>query len=423
MFYKIAHFLRNEYIFAILSRMISICMSMFHSILIARYLGASLRGSMSYISGIVSIVCIIITFGMHQAYPYLRKKYSDQNIFKPYVNLTRIIYLFYTCFCVAGFTFFIPFDKTSAVIFILIPLASYSDLIEYLCLIESPNKKNFIATLISVADLAFIVVLYVFTKSSFWWMFAIMSFSYALKIIAFSFLSKCPLQIPYCYAFLFKEILRYGFFPMLALLMTTLNYRIDTIMLKQYENVSMNALGVYAIGISLAEKITLIPDILKGVLVSKLAKGAKPSEVAKISRLCFATTIAFCIFVLFVGYWLVPLLYGNEYEGAYTIIFISATGCIFIGYFKLIAQYNIINKKQLYNVLMLGVSIIINVIGNLLLVPNYGIVGAAISTSIGHFVCGLIFVIYFCRQTSISVGDMFIPMKGDFVLLKNMFAR
>ena len=65
--------------------------------------------------------------------------------------------------------------------------------------------------------------------------------------------------------------MKIGFFPMLALLMTTLNYRIDVLILKSYPQITSSQLGVYSIGISLADKIVLIPDTLKGILASKLS--------------------------------------------------------------------------------------------------------------------------------------------------------
>ena len=118
------------------------------------------------------------------------------------------------------------------------------------------------------------------------------------------------------------------------------------------------------------------------------------------------------------GPWLINLFYGQAYAGAYKVIIITAVGVIFIGYFKLIAQYNIVNGKQVRNVIMLSIAIVVDVIGNLILIPPMGIYGAAIATSIGNCVCGIVFVVYFSKLIGIPVKDMFFIKKGDLVVLK-----
>ena len=67
---NIKKMISNEYIYSVLTRFITVAVSLIQSILVARYLGAALKGSAIYIKSITSIGAIIVTFGMHQAYPY-----------------------------------------------------------------------------------------------------------------------------------------------------------------------------------------------------------------------------------------------------------------------------------------------------------------------------------------------------------------
>ena len=84
--------LKNEYVFSILSRFASVALSLLQSVLVARYLGKALQGVSAYITSITNVGAIVITFGMHQAYPYFRKKLGRDAIFHDYMSLIVGLY-------------------------------------------------------------------------------------------------------------------------------------------------------------------------------------------------------------------------------------------------------------------------------------------------------------------------------------------
>ena len=408
----------NEYIYSILTRFLSIAISLCQSILAARYLGSALKGSSIYIRSITSIGAIIVTFGMHQAYPYFRKKYGKENIFVEYINAVRMV--FFTAFlALLGASFFFSNVEVKAAL-LLIPIMGFADVLAYVCMIDTPNIRNRWWTIIYFLELCFVISLMLFTKASLTTAIILLGFADTLKIIVYSIILRTKLSFTRKTFKLAKQMAMFGFLPMLALLMTTLNYRVDVLMLKHYSIVSDSLLGIYSIGINVAERVVLIPDTLKGILASKLSKGADDSEVSKVCRLCLWASVLMCIVFLLVGDWGIRLLYGPEYDGAYQVMAISAVGAIFIGYFKLIAQYNIINRKQIYNVIILSISILVNIIGNLIFIPLYGINGAALATGIGHIVCGIVFVMWFCYKTDTRIWKMVIISKNDIKLVSEM---
>ena len=94
-----------------------------------------------------------------------------------------------------------------------------------------------------------------------------------------------------------------------------------------------------------------------------------------------------------------------------------------MGFFKLIAQYFIVNNKQWINALFLAITVAINVGLNLLFVRYFGIIGAAISTSISHFVCGVLFIAVFAKTTNSRVIDLLLVKKEDFGLVTQLFHK
>lgn len=419
---KINGFFKNEYIYSIITRFVVITISLIQSILCARYLGASLKGSSAYMSSIASIGSIVITFGMHQAYPYFRKKYGKENIYQDYVSLVVLLYAIYFIVAVILACFVIETPEVKAAT-IMIPIMGYANVVGYVCLIENPNRRNRWWTIITFIDVIFVAMLWLFTNSNFKFAVSILIFADAIKGIVYTYELKIKPRYHKEMWKLVKELFSYGFFPMIALLMTTLNYRIDVLMLKSYSYISNAEIGIYSVGISFADKIVLIPDTLAGILASKLAKGVNEDEVVKVSRICFWASCLMCIGFFVVGGWAIPFLYGKEYENSFNVLMISAIGSVFIGYFKLIAQYNIINKEQIKNVIMLSVAIVVDVIGNLLLIPVWGINGAALATGLGNLVCGVVFVVWFSRKANTKLSKMFILQKSDFKLIKSIFKK
>lgn len=409
---KIKSILKNEYIFSIATKFFTLAVALVQSILIARYLGAELKGEYSYIYSIVSIASIIITFGMHQAYPYFRKRMGKEEIYKDFISIIYAVYSLYLLVAViVSFGFINNSELRTAIL--LTPIYGYERVVAYVYLIEEPNRRNKWWTIISFVDLLFVGALMIFTKRGFYSVVLILAFAEISKAIVYTILAAVKPSFNRKQISLVAELLKMGFFPMVALLMTTLNYKIDILMLKQFEYITAAQIGIYSVGMNFADKIVLIPDSLKGVLVSKLSKGAGEREVAKVSRLCFWASVAVCLFMLAVGDPLLRFLYGKEYDGAYSVLMICAFGSIFVGYFKLIAQYNIVNRKQIRNVVLLSISIVVNVILNLLLIPRYGLNGAAFASGVGYFLSGWIFIIWFAKSNGIKLSEMFMMQKSD----------
>ena len=419
---KVKRIVRNEYVYSVITKVITILIGMAQTVLISRYLGADLKGVNAYIHSIAVVGSIIITFGMHEAYPYFRKKYGKDAVYQDYASLIMILY---AGFLAAGILLavFIPVSIEIRAVFVLIPLLGYSRIVSYVVLIENPNRRNTWWTIISVLDILYVVFLWIFIRRSVFWGITILVFADLLKSVVFTLQLKVRPVISRKLLPLLSELIRYGFFPMIAMLMTVLNYRIDTIMLHQYHHITDGMIGIYSLGISLSDKIVLIPDTLKGVLASRLAKGAENEEVAKAARLGLWASLAVCAVVAVLGQPVLSLLFGAEYDGAYSVVLITAAGVLAVVCFKMIAQYNIVHKKQRVNVLLLSIAVIVDVILNLAFIPRWGINGAAMATSIGNIACGIAFLVYFRRETGIPLSRMLWIQSADLRMIRNLLHR
>lgn len=98
---------------------------------------------------------------------------------------------------------------------------------------------------------------------------------------------------------------------MLLLLMTTLNYNIDIIILKYYS--SYSAVGIYSVGVTLATMIWIIPDAFKEVLFSKTSKDDSIKEIIVSIKLNLYICSIIIVSFLFLGKIFIYIAYGQEY--------------------------------------------------------------------------------------------------------------
>ena len=130
-------------------------------------------------------------------------------------------------------------------------------------------------------------------------------------------------------------------------------------------------------------------------------------------RICFFASIVTAIAITVLSGLLVSVLYGTEYKGAEKVTYITIWGTIVMVFFKMVSQYNVIQHKQQYNVIFLGIAIFVNIIFNLILIPRFGIYGAAIATIIGHFISSIVFLIYFHKVSGMPFNKMIFIQKED----------
>lgn len=414
---------KNEYIFSVFTKILMVFIGFAHSIVIARFLGADLKGVMTSVQSIVNIIAIIITFGIHEAYPFYRKKYGKEAFLSPYMTMVVTLHIIYlmvglvAAIILRNYGFIVMFSC------ILAPISGYAIITGYVCLVEYPQQRNLAFLIITISETIFVGGLYIITKSNYQWLFVLLVFSDLLKSLYFTYKIKFKFYLKSLNRRFVMEIFKFGFFPMIALLMTSLNYKIDVIMLNLSNNVSMAQIGVYSIGVALADKTVYIPDAIKEILLSKLAKGKKEDEVARATRMCFPISIAMVIAIILMGAPLINTLYGGDYAGAYSVTIICVFGTAVMVFFKMISQYNVVNNKQILNVIMLSISVIINIILNIIFIPKYNIIGAAISSVIGYLVCATVFIIYFSKVSNISIRNVVMLNKEDISLITKFLKK
>lgn len=198
------------------------------------------------------------------------------------------------------------------------------------------------------------------------------------------------------------KILMHDSWPLLlAAIAVTLYMRIDMVMLEGMA--SSREVGIYAAATRISEIWYFLPLAIVSSVFPSLVMKFKENKVLYISSLrqlyfsMFWLSIAgsACIFVFSES--LVLILFGSEFSGAAQVLTVHlwSSVAVFLGVAS--SQYLITENLQKYSLYRTLAGVSVNVILNLVLIPDLGAVGAAVATLISYFVS--VFSLVFFKKT------------------------
>jgi O-antigen/teichoic acid export membrane protein len=195
-----------------------------------------------------------------------------------------------------------------------------------------------------------------------------------------------------------KKFLKNSWPLIFSSLVVMVYMRIDQVMIK--EMLGIREVGVYSAAVRLSEAWYFIPMIITSSLFPAIVGAKKISEelyYARLQRLytfMVWTAIAIALPITFLSDWLVMLLYGEEYMGAGKVLMIQIWAGLFV--FLGVASSSWLTSENLQIIAFYRTfaGAIINIALNLLLIPVYGIVGAAIATLVSYMFAGFLFDIF-----------------------------
>lgn len=164
--------------------------------------------------------------------------------------------------------------------------------------------------------------------------------------------------------------------------------RIDQIMIK--EMLGEKEVGIYSSAVRLSEIWYFIPTIIVNSVFPSIVSAKINSNSLYITRiqrlyaLMFWAALCIAIPMTFLSDHLVAILYGNIYAGAGNILKIHIWAGVFVFLGVASSHWFIVEDLQKYSTFNTIVGAIANISLNILLIPIYGINGAAIATLISY---------------------------------------
>ena len=174
--------------------------------------------------------------------------------------------------------------------------------------------------------------------------------------------------------------------------------RIDQVLIKHI--MESSSVGIYDSAVRLSEVWYFIPNIIVSAFFPAIINAKKTSEklyhsrLVKLALFLITLSIVIALPVSILAPFIIKILYGQKFISAVGILKIyiwSITGTFLI---NLITQYLIAENRRKSLLVLNLVPMVINVALNLLWIPIYGITGAAYATLISYSV-GPVFLLFF----------------------------
>lgn len=418
-------FVKNS-LYTLISNIIIICIGFFTSWVISRTLGAELQGVYNLAILIPNLMYNFLNFGQDTSTMFFL---SNKTINKSDLIDNMIpVSIFYTIISTLLGTLFIFLLKDS-----MFTEVSNNTLI--FALIISPLtflNNNLTAVLKSEGEFFSVNKVQVINKIIYFLICTILFFIVDVNIVIFANIIILSISI----ISLWKKIgikgirikfnkeyqkknISYGFKSYLANMITFLNYRLDTFIIKALSKSTM-AVGQYGVSVTLAEQVWVFASAISSVMFPYITSIENDEDKSKVTSLTFKIVMVvtfMAIIVLFFSSNLIRFVYGEDYYGSIIPLKILLIGVFSLSLGKILANDIASRGKPELNALSNLMGLLVNVIFNILLIPRFGIAGAAMATSISYTLTSSIFLISFIKLTGLTLKELLVFNKEERVVI------
>jgi len=407
MFKKILSTFGTKFITAILAFVVTI--------LTTRYLGAEGRGIIGLLNATIGIFIMVSGFigGSNLVYLVPRKK------------LFPLIIPSYIWVLIVSITGLFILKLTSIVPYNIVIHVFFLALISCLWRIHSHlligkgliNTNNFILLAFSIINFilvfslfslfgkasvsTYIFVLYVSAIGIFF-----VNFLFIKKHILFSSFTEIKETLP--------QIIKYGFMAQLASVIQFLNYRLGYYILHLY--LGTYHVGLYSVGVQISESVWMISRSIALVQFSAIANSEdieySRNLTLKLAKFSFVSTLLVIIPPLLLPSSFFTFVFGPDFAPLKIIFIALSPGIICFSYVVLLSHYFAGIGKFYINVLGSLVGFVFTIVFNILLVPKYGYIGAAIAATLSFAASSIFLILIFLRETGYNFRKL-LPGKED----------
>lgn len=377
-----------------LDKIIRIFGGLFIGIWVARYLGPEYFGILSYGIAFISFFSFMSSLGLNSIVvrEVIKDELSQNRIIGAvfYLKLYGGVLAFISG-CLAIYIIQVDSIVTQYVVIIL--LASYifqsMDTIEYSFQAKILSRFTVIARIVAFLIANILKVYFIINEYSIiYFASAVLTEIFIGSVFLYLIYVKLNFNIT-----LWKfnkaislKLLKYSWPIMLSAFFITIYMKIDQVMIEHY--LDMKNVGLYSVAVRLSEAWYFIPTIIVSTLMPYFIRTRDINKELYLLRLKQINTLMIWmgvfigLIVTLFGEQIILLLFGKDYIDSHIALSLNIWAGVFVSIGIASSLWMISENLQLYQLFGTFISVILNIFGNYVLIPMYGISGAAIATLI-----------------------------------------
>ena len=194
-----------------------------------------------------------------------------------------------------------------------------------------------------------------------------------------------------------------------------LNYRLDVFVVGFFAGAT--SVGRYTLAVSLGQLLWLMSNSVASVLLPKVAASsdadATIQHTTRVTRLSLWATAVCALALALLATQAIPLLYGEAFRPSITALLWLLPGIVIFTIANVLAAYIAGIGKPHLNLWVSGISLVITIVLDLILIPKLNIVGASIASTVSYSVSAVMLIVFFVRETGVSVRQVLLANSED----------
>ena len=418
------------------STVISMALSFGASVVLARILGAELRGVYALAILIPSTIYIFSTFGLTTANIVFAGKYPEKRgaiAFQSFAHagvMGALAIVFYAYLLTAQPAWFQRFQVVGRFNLILASLLVFLNLA--MVNLQSGVLGANRIPVINIGTMAMPLSKILLVGILVWWLgFGVTGgilaqlgcFVFMVIYMAAATAVKVPVRTwkpDFCF---FKKSISFGVKIYLDHIAWGVLHALDKYMIAYMMPNSDRALGHYAMAAQFSQMLWILPQSLQTVFLPHLSvtQANKSILTARTARVLFIALSPIFI-LLTAGAPLIKVILGQDYAGSIVPFLLFLPGMFIFGATRPLSSYFTHIEKPMYITVNSWIGASTNIVLNLYFIPRMGIAGAALASSISSALMAFITIVFFRHETKLSLRQ-FVLRKDDFTAILIVLKR
>ena len=211
-----------------------------------------------------------------------------------------------------------------------------------------------------------------------------------------------------------RDLVKFGLKGYAANLLQFFNYRLDSLIVNALSGVA--SVGIYSIAVAMGEVIWYIAQASGTVMfphVSSLERKDADRVTPIVSRNVWFITLLGVAAMAIVARWIIPLVFGPAMMPALVPLWLLLPGIFALSGAKILSSYLSGIGRPIYATFIAGGNLVLTVILDFVLIPRFGISGAAAASSIVYTITAAATVIVFRKESGAGIVETIVIQPQD----------
>jgi len=245
----------------------------------------------------------------------------------------------------------------------------------------------------------------------------------ATALVSFVLLRKDGAYPPRLDTSLLREGLQYGLSNYVAQCCEFAMFRLDYLFVAQL--LEPAALGVYAIATQMAEMLRMLPQAVLNPFIPLLF-GLEERDSVRftpvVTRMTTGIMAVACVGAALIGRPVIRLVYGEAYLMSYVPFVLLLPGIAGLSLYCFI-RFDLYGRNKGREVSQrAAVALVVNVVGNAVAIPCWGIAGAAVTSSVSYLLVMVLTARLYYQTSGNTLRDLFVPRPEELMRIAQAIA-